>query len=657
VTTRTRDEDLLATAAALPFDARPAETRVTAFGVEYGHLRLGDGGDLFLTAFGWPYLAQLLPAQWFAERWYVKQGQRLPGSTGHSYHVRTRPADGRQVDLVVKFSRVAQDVPLTIATSFPDAVTAEELANARFNSPLEELGLVMELRRGGLDPQGPRLRTQHPLGLYVPPEEYPLWQLGRSETSFSPHDRLLAEDQEGAARAIELDIRRIYVVLYQWVKGLDAQASFERAELGQDEFYGFAPRVIEELRSCGFRVLDNKPKHFIVRTRRDGRLLRERDGRLAYALVDFELLQRTAEHHRQFKVRQRRRYWDILRHRSEAPGGPLPPHLTPMKLFGVPYLFSACADGGRLWIVGHDPELVDYFSPERWRRTPRLKLSSMNEVFRTRSRDNIHVVYKRSRVGTRPRIDPLEPRDRRIREYGFNSPFEEIAIAELLRQMGLATTRPRAIYRTGAPTTTAQYLRDERRFADHADLVTPGPEGEPVLSRSHDYYTVWDYFRGIDPHPDTPGSDGALGVDLERAREDEVIDSDEHAALVESARRRLRRIGLADTALQDHECLLVLDADGQPRREPSGEAELVLGIDALTAYEYELLPHEAYERLIRRLDQRLRGADCEALELAGYHLLLGMNPDGDFRRDAAGEIAVTLCNFELVRGLYRPLRY
>jgi hypothetical protein len=41
----------------------------------------------------------------------------------------------------------------------------------------------------------------------------------------------------------------------------------------------------------GYRVLDNKPRHVIVRPRPDGALA-TRHGQTLYALVDFELLQR-----------------------------------------------------------------------------------------------------------------------------------------------------------------------------------------------------------------------------------------------------------------------------------------------------------------------------------------------------------------------------
>ena len=48
-----------------------------------------------------------------------------------------------------------------------------------------------------------------------------------------------------------------------------------------------------------------------------------------------------------------------------------PEHLHAMRIFGVDYVYGDTAStGGKLWVVGHDPLLFDYFLPERWRRTP-----------------------------------------------------------------------------------------------------------------------------------------------------------------------------------------------------------------------------------------------------------------------------------------------
>ena len=51
-------------------------------------------------------------------------------------------------------------------------------------------------------------------------------------------------------------------------------------------------RVIHDLKQHGFHVVDMKPEHTVLRTRSDGSLLRQRNGNPAYALVDYELLER-----------------------------------------------------------------------------------------------------------------------------------------------------------------------------------------------------------------------------------------------------------------------------------------------------------------------------------------------------------------------------
>jgi len=119
----------------LPFFQLPAEVKLTSFGVDYVRIDLAEAGEIFLTRFGWPYLRQLLPSSWFADRYYVRHGQRLLGSTGAVYRVPTAPDAGPSIDVVMKFSRVGQEVPLEIASTFPPGTSAQVMANARFNSP------------------------------------------------------------------------------------------------------------------------------------------------------------------------------------------------------------------------------------------------------------------------------------------------------------------------------------------------------------------------------------------------------------------------------------------------------------------------------------------------------------------------------------------
>jgi len=641
---------------AVPFDALPRGRVVRALGVDYGVVRPPGGGELLVTREGWAHVGRLLPDTWYAGKRYVREGRRLEASTGRVYRVAARGPGPGAFDLVVKFSRVAQDVPLVVETTFPEDVPPEVLAEARFNSPMEEFGLLHELRRGAFDPTRTTIPTQRPLAIWVPPDEYEPWELGRTASRLYTHNRILQQEQEDEVKAIELDIKRMYVLLYQWIKGSDAQECYEAGAIGRDEFRGLVPRVQHELHERGFRVLDNKPRHFILRRcRRSGRLLRDRDGRLVYGLVDFELLQRTREHHLRFKSRQHRRYWATRGIAQPRPVGHGQANSERVTIFGVDYLYGRMPDGGRLWVVGNDAELFDYFLPERWRRTPRVKLSPENEVYRTRTRDNIDLVYRRSRVGIRPRVDPLLGRGRAIREHGFNSPFEEVAVAERLRAMGIATTVPRAIFRTAHRAAKARYIEDDSRFVEHADVTTPPPEGEPVLTRDHDYYTLWDYNRGASPLA-TGEWGAAAAIDLDGAVEVGMLGREAAERIVRRTVRRIHAIGLRTDGLDAREIVVLTAADGAPLATPDGDVEIRLAIDALTAYDFGLLGDAAYRDLVEDTAERLRAVDCEGLDPGGSHLLLSMTPDGRFASDERGRVVATLTNFELIRGLYRPIR-
>jgi hypothetical protein len=102
------------------FDNLPPEGIVRAFGVDYGHLRAPAGGDLYATRCGWPHFAHLMPANGYEGERYARFGERLPGASGNVYHVRTRPVGGHNIEIVVKFSRIAQDVMIVISTMFPN---------------------------------------------------------------------------------------------------------------------------------------------------------------------------------------------------------------------------------------------------------------------------------------------------------------------------------------------------------------------------------------------------------------------------------------------------------------------------------------------------------------------------------------------------------
>ena len=372
-----------------PVPADVPGSAISLLGVDYVHMKTRDGGDLYLTHLGLPFWQNLLPENWYAQEWFETKRKRLEG-TSTVYKVPTRRVNGVTLSLVVKWSRVGEGVPL-------DTFTFNKFIHAEFNSPFEEFSLLMELRKGEAGPPGIRIRTQKPMAIYMPSERLQLWQTGRSE------DKIRAKVVRHPG--VEIDILRQYVVLYGWVKGLDAVESAEYLKLHDQERAEFLARVTclatHELWQKGYRVIDMKPAHVILRSGHDQSLLRDRNGQLVYALVDYELLERTPEHEQSVRSANRQIYLKHMARRFEVDTAkPLPAHLHATNVMGVDYIFGrAESTGGLLWVVGKDPDLFNYFLPERWRRTPKKKLSSHNQVFRTSTKDNINLVWRVSRMG------------------------------------------------------------------------------------------------------------------------------------------------------------------------------------------------------------------------------------------------------------------
>ena len=282
-----------------PFDQAWTDAALHVFGVKYICVPDGRGGDVYVTREGWPLVDNLLPERWYDGKQYARRGYRLPGGTGAVYRVDTHDARGRAVDLVVKFCRFAQEVPLMVPVTQGDGLLEQEVANARFNSPFEEFGLLRDLRRGGFGPPDLRIRTKRPLAIYCPPKHHKLWQLGRTHTRCVPYVRRQERAQHGHEdRAIHLHEDRDYIMLFAYIKGENAEELAEAGVLTDLDLLRLSARVRRELALKGFYVLDNKPKHYILRRRaRDGSLLR-RNGRLVYGLVDFELMHRTHAYRR-----------------------------------------------------------------------------------------------------------------------------------------------------------------------------------------------------------------------------------------------------------------------------------------------------------------------------------------------------------------------
>ena len=527
-------------------------------GVDYVHVKTADGGDLYLTKFGTPFYENLKPESWFEPAWFEKNRERLSG-TSTVYRVRTKPVNGLSKELVVKWCRVGEEVPF-------DTFTFSKFAEAEFNSPYEEFSLVMEMRE---DPSHTLMRTHKPLAIFVPAKKMKLWQTGRSQTKI--------ESKKAKFRDVELDIYRQYILIYEWVKGVSAVDAFQplipdmtqrRAELTR-----LTERGVEEMKKKGFRVLDIKPDHFIVRPQPDGSVMKYRDGRIAYALVDFELLERTPEHEKQVTAERRAAY---LRHQKDRfaspPAEKFPAHLRPASVLNVDYVYGQSeSTQGQLWVVGRDPALFDYFLPERWRRTPRRQLSKTNQVFHTKTKDNINLVWKVSRVGEKPDFDIATAQGRRIIEHGYNSPFEEFAIALDLGGKGFPAVYPRAVYMTGQET-AADGVADGSRYDTHRSIRTP--DGSPVLRSDHNYITVWGYWNGSDDLLARKDVDYCKGINLQQALDEERITAGELQDLMHRAARELAAAGFEDLNPEPTHWLLSLTPQNELIRNENGAPAL-----------------------------------------------------------------------------------
>jgi hypothetical protein len=550
----------------------PPGTAMSLLGVDYFRLKTDDGGDLFLTRFAQRFWKHLLPENWYAHEWFKANRERLEG-TSTVYRVPTRVVDGRALNLVVKWSRVGEVVPL-------DTLTVNKFIHAEFNSPFEEFSLLMELRKGEAGPEGIHIRTQQPLAIYVPSQRLQLWQTGRSE------DKIRAK----VARHpdVEIDILRQYVVLYGWIKGRDAVETaedFGMADRKRAEFLARTTSLVNhELWQKGYHVVDMKPAHIILRPRPDKSLLRDRNGQIAYALVDYELLERTREHEQAVRTANRRLYLKHMARRFEADtAGPLPAHLQATNLLGVDYIFGrAESTGGLLWVAGKDPDLFNYFLPERWRRTPKKSLSAHNEIFYTRTKDDINLVWKISRMGETPLLTNPEADKASATNHGFNSPFEEFADALELTRNGIKTVYPRAIYMTGRKRETPRPNADQRRYTALAHLRTP--DGEPAVREDYDYITIWGYWNGPDELLAAQDGQFYQAFNAKQAFAEKMISKQALEELMLTKADRLARCGFEDLNPKPAHLLISFGPDMQLVLGATGKPEVRL-------CNFELLRH------------------------------------------------------------------
>ncbi len=554
----------------------PNKSLVNVLRVVYAHIKTSDGGDLYLTRFAEPYQEHFELRNWYEKDWFDAHKVRLLG-TSSVYRVPTREVEGKGLDLVVKNCRVGEDVPI-------DTHTLQEFCDAEFNSPWEEFSLVMEMRESAYGPKEMRVKTQRPLAIYVPPEKMQPWQSGRSRSKIN---RIQAKHP-----GVDLDILKQYKMIYEWIEGKNLLEVFEHIDINNDELVGHLKRinykVLADLGKKGYLVADMKPEHIIISedetvsveeigrsgsgtdaAARQVELLYELINEGRYSVIDYELLLRTADHENEVKQSRRHSYLDDQRDRFKPTA--LPAYLKRTEVFGVPYVYGhAESTGGHLWVVGRNARLFDYFLPERWRKTPSLKLSDTKEIFYTITKDNIHLVWKTSRVGEIPEGEDEEYTSR-IRKYGMHSPFEEFAIARALNELGIPTVYARAIYMTG--TAKVERSADFRKYDSHRNILDP--EGNPILRENHNYITIRGYYNGPDESVAKGGS-LLVPVDLAKAVYQGFIDEATCSRLIERVKKNLMDAGYDGFLLKANDLLVAIDSKGKIMNNRYGEPEVII---------------------------------------------------------------------------------
>ncbi len=554
----------------------PETSLINILGVVYAHKKTSDGGDLYLTRYGLKFDDLLEIENWYDPEWFNAHRERLAG-TSSVFRVPTREVDGRHIDLVVKNCRVGEDVPIETHTLY-------EFINAEFNSPWEEFSLVMEMREGKFGPKELSIKTQLPLAIYVPPERLQLWQTGRSREKINKITR--------RHPGINLDILRQYKLVYQWIDGLNIIEANQMIGVEEDALVKSIERLnakaIDDMEKKGYVVADMKPSHIIIHEREIEKMQRMApdsseatrrkiqsdfiDTMVAadiYSIIDYELLLRTPEHETKVKNERRHRYLDDQRDRFKK--AELPPYLNQVELFNVPYVHGwAESTGGLLWVVGCNPGLFDFFLPERWRRTPCHQLSPDQEIYYTITKDNVHIVWKTSRVGEKAPPNCNSYRAHCIDECGYNSPFEEFGIAHELNNSGVPTVYIRAIYMTG--NTRIEPMTDPRHYGIHRELHGSNEDG--MLREDRNYITIRGFYNGPDSWVATHSDTFYSAFDLVKANFRGIFDHDECESLMKLTRDRLKNLGYDGTLLELNDVLVALGPDGRLILDNEGHPEL-----------------------------------------------------------------------------------
>jgi hypothetical protein len=364
---------------------------------------------------------------------------------------------------------------------------------------------------------------------------------------------------------------RPYVTIYRWVVGMDLVQANKEGYIGEDKIKKLTLKIEKRMKQKGFAVRDRKPHHVIVRPSKDGTLLLNHYGEIRYSLIDFELLERTPEREKIIKKARRLNYLKRQSQRFDFDND-MAEHenLEQIKIMDVPYIFGpSVSTNGYLWVVGTDPELFDYFLPERWEKMPRTKLSGHNEIYYTLTKDDINIVWKISRVGVLPDEDPFTERSNKILDFGYNSPFEEVSLALRLGSLGIMGVLPRAIYMGEKKFTVAEADSDDRRYNTHKKIVTP--DNKPVLRKDSYYIIIWGYWNGPDDKLALSDTDHYEGISALQAYRKKLITLEQYFDVMNRIKSRLQNVNVEDLNLNGNHILLSMNKKRQLIKNSNGE--------------------------------------------------------------------------------------
>jgi hypothetical protein len=511
--------------------------------IPYRHLIYNSGDEMYITNQGLAVWHNLLPENFWTDKdWFQTNSERQRGS-GNVYKIRTKPVGNTQLDIVLKWNRMGVDVP---GETFDEK---NNLENARFLSPFEEFHLLQELKESLQNTPG-IFELQVPLAIYVPVTSEDSIKLGRREY-------LMSFIQKQHNKDVGIDFDRNYAVIYQWIEGINIVQAYKLGVVRQHVIDELTEKTEIEMRDHGFLIADHKAEHLIVKPV-GSNVFRDDNGNVWYGYVDYELLERTPEREKIMRKKRRNLYLKRMPHRFNKHIN-TESSLQNMRIFDVPYLYSEVPSSrGRLWVVGNDPILFDYFLPEKWRHVNRTRLSKYHDIFYKMSRDGIHLVLKTSKIGLQPDVDPFSERGRKILEHGYNSPFEEVTIALELERKGLSIIYPRAIYMTGSIATISEEDMDNSRYISHANYLVPDKQ-ESILKKHHDYIVLWGYWNILDEMVDPFDSKYHTAISALSAFRYQHISKSTYFTIMEQIQDKMWSIGFEDLNFQGTHILLTFD--------------------------------------------------------------------------------------------------